>query len=118
MGVVVAKLAAWVGLLTVRAGRGAAVGVVAEGVDVHATLGVGVVAGDVPGDSGGGVLGLLLKDNSALDVRVAADNTDWQRAMTLEGAISRRDGPQSRLSFARVPLGGFASGGQRTQTCS
>lgn len=34
--------------LTVRAGAGAAVGVVAKGVDVHASLGVGVVTGDVP----------------------------------------------------------------------
>lgn len=32
----------------VRAGGGAAVGVVTEGVDVHATLSVGVVAADVP----------------------------------------------------------------------
>jgi hypothetical protein len=36
------------GELTVGAGRGAAVGVVAKGVDVHATLSVGVVARDVP----------------------------------------------------------------------
>ena len=34
--------------LTVGSGRGAAVGVVTEGVDVHAALSVGVVAGDVP----------------------------------------------------------------------
>ena len=34
--------------LTVRAGGGAAVGVVTEGVNVHATLSVGIVAGDVP----------------------------------------------------------------------
>ena len=34
--------------LAVGAGRGAAVGVVAKGVDVHATLSVGIVAGDVP----------------------------------------------------------------------
>lgn len=42
--------------LTVRAGRGAAVGVVAVGMDVHATLGVGIVAGDVPADGGVGTL--------------------------------------------------------------
>ena len=42
-------MASWVlGALTVRSGRGAAVGVVTEGVDVHATLSVGVVTGDVP----------------------------------------------------------------------
>jgi hypothetical protein len=32
----------------VRSSGGAAVGVVTEGVDVHATLSVGVVAGNVP----------------------------------------------------------------------
>ena len=31
-----------------RASRSAAVGVVPKGVDVHATLSVGIVAGDVP----------------------------------------------------------------------
>lgn len=40
---------AWGGKgLTVGPGAGAAVGVVAEGVDVHAALSVGVVPGDVP----------------------------------------------------------------------
>jgi hypothetical protein len=33
---------------TVRSGAGASVGVVTEGVHVHATLSVGVVASDVP----------------------------------------------------------------------
>lgn len=33
---------------TVRTSTSAAVGVVAKGVDVHATLSVGVVAGEVP----------------------------------------------------------------------
>lgn len=33
---------------TVRTGGGAAVGVVAKGVDVHTTLSVGIVSGDVP----------------------------------------------------------------------
>jgi len=36
------------GILTVGAGGGAAVGVVAELVDVDAALGIGVAAGDVP----------------------------------------------------------------------
>ena len=57
-----------------RAGRSAAVGVVAKGVDVHATLGVGVVAGDVPTDLGGSRLGILLEGDGALHVGVAADN--------------------------------------------
>lgn len=64
------------GELTVRAGGGAAVGVVTEGVDVHATLGVGVVTGDVPGDLGGSGLGLLLEDDGAGDLGVATDDAD------------------------------------------
>lgn len=38
--------------LTVRSSRGTAVGVVTEGVHMHTTLSVGVVAGDVPCDGG------------------------------------------------------------------
>ena len=36
------------GELTVWPGARAAVGIVTEGVNVHATLSVGIVAGDVP----------------------------------------------------------------------
>lgn len=59
---------------TVRASAGAAVGVVAEGVDVHAALGVGVVAGDVVGDGGRGTLRGLLEGDGALDVGVTTEN--------------------------------------------
>lgn len=72
-----------------RAGRGAAVGVVTERVDVHATLSVGIVARDVPGDGGGALLVLLLKDNGALDVGVTPEDADW-RAMTLADAFPSR----------------------------
>lgn len=54
-----------------RASARAAVGVVAEGVDVHATLSVGVVAGDVPCDGGLRRLRGLLEGNGTLDVRVS-----------------------------------------------
>lgn len=59
---------------TVRAGRGAAVGVVTKGVNVEAALGVGVVAGNVPGDGGGSGLGLLLEDDGAVDLAVTTEN--------------------------------------------
>lgn len=58
-------------------GGGAAVGVVAELVDVQATFGVGVVAVDLVGDGGRGrVVGLLEGDGSA-DFGVAAEDCDW-----------------------------------------
>jgi len=60
--------------LTVRTSRSASVGVVAEGVDVHAALGIGVVAGDVPGQGGGRRLRLLLEDDGAPDVGVTPEN--------------------------------------------
>jgi hypothetical protein len=72
------------GALTVRACRGAAVGVVAKGVDVHAALGVGVVARDGPGDGRGSGLGLLLEGDGALDVGVAAEDCDY----FVEGKVS------------------------------
>jgi hypothetical protein len=59
----------------VRAGAGAAVGVVTESVDVHAAL---VVARDVPGDLGVGGLGGLLEGDGALDVGVTTDDSDWK----------------------------------------
>lgn len=60
--------------LTVGSGRGAAVGVVSEGVDVHATLGIGVVAGDIPSDFGGGRLRLLLEGDGTADLGVTTDD--------------------------------------------
>ena len=59
-----------------RTGAGAAVGVVTEGVDVHAALGVGIVAGDVPGDGRGRGLGVLGEGDGALDGGVTAENCD------------------------------------------
>lgn len=64
------------GQLTVRAGRGAAVGVVTKGVDVEATLCVGVVAGDVVGDGGRGTLRGLLEDDGAGDLGVSSEDSD------------------------------------------
>ena len=61
---------------TMRAGRGAAVGVVAKGVDVHAALGIGIVAAQVPGNGGGGTLGLLLEGDGAGDLGVTPDDSD------------------------------------------
>ena len=61
---------------TVRTGGGAAVGVVTKGVDVHATLGIGVVAGDVPRDSGRGGLGSLLKGDGSGDLGVTTDDSN------------------------------------------
>lgn len=60
----------------VRAGRGAAVGVVTKGVDVETTLRVGVVAGDVVGDGGRGTLRSLLEDDGAGDLGVSSKNAD------------------------------------------
>lgn len=63
---------------TVRASGGAAVGVVTELVDVEGTLSVGVVAGDVPGDGGGGALASLLEGNSAGDLSVTTEDSNCQ----------------------------------------
>ena len=55
----------------------AAVGVVAEGVHVDATLSVGIVAGDAPCDGGGRGLGVLGEGHGALDVGVTTENCDY-----------------------------------------
>lgn len=59
-----------------RAGRGAAVRVVTKGVDVEATLGVGVIAGDVVGDGGRGTLRVLLEDDGAGDLCVSSEDSN------------------------------------------
>lgn len=64
--------------LTVRASGGAAVGVVTEGVDVESSLGVGIVASDVPGDGSRGRLGLLLEDDSTGDLGVTSENAHYK----------------------------------------
>lgn len=64
-----------------RAGRGAAVGVVAKGVDVEATLGVGVIAGDVVGDGGRGTLRGLLEDDGAGDLGVSSEDSNYSSSL-------------------------------------
>ncbi len=59
-----------------RSGAGAAIGVVAELVDVHAALGGGIVARDVVGDGGWGGLGRLLKGDGSADLGVTAEDCD------------------------------------------
>ena len=46
-------------------------------MDVHAALSVGVVAGDVPGDGGVGVLVGLLEGNGSGDLGVTAELCNW-----------------------------------------
>jgi hypothetical protein len=60
----------------VRTSRRAAIGVVAELVDMYATLGIGVVAGDVVGDGSGRGLGTLLEGHGSRDFRVSSDDGD------------------------------------------
>lgn len=78
---------------TVGASRGATGGVVTEGVDVHAALGVGVVARELPRDGGGLRLGGLLEGDGALDLRVTTDlahcRGTWQLALSDGGALAR-----------------------------
>lgn len=59
-----------------RTGAGAAVGVVAELVDVHAALGRGVVARDVVRDGRRGGFGRLLKGDGPADLGVPAEDCD------------------------------------------
>jgi hypothetical protein len=66
--------------IEVRASGGAAVGVVAELMNVETALGVGVMACDVVGDGGGAGLGGLLEGHGAGDLGVAAEDSNcrWE----------------------------------------
>lgn len=65
----------------VGAGRGAAVGVVTKLVDVESSLGVGIVALDVVGDSDGAGLRVLLESDSTGDLGISSKNSDWVRCV-------------------------------------
>lgn len=60
-----------------RASGGASVGVVTELVDVEASLGVGVVAGDVPGDGGRSRLGGLFEGDGSGNLGVTTEDGNW-----------------------------------------
>jgi len=65
------SLAVWV---VVGPSAGASVCVITELMDVHATLSIGVVAGDVPGDGGRGGLGGLLEGHLSSDLGVSSND--------------------------------------------
>ena len=67
-------------------GAGTAVGVVTELVDVHAALGGGVMACDVPGDGCGRGLGRLLEVDGPADLGVTAEDCDC--VVEREGCVS------------------------------
>jgi len=67
---------AQLGNRTMWSGRCAAVSVVTELMDVHATLSIGIVSGDVPCDGGWGVLLGLLESDGAGDLGVTADGSN------------------------------------------
>ena len=62
--------------LTMRTSGRAAIGVIAESVNVHAALSVGVVASNVPRDGGVGRLVSLLKGDGSLDIGVSTEDGD------------------------------------------
>jgi hypothetical protein len=61
----------------VRTSRYAAIGVVAELVDMHPSFGIGIVASNVVGDGRGGGLGALLEGDCPRDFRVSSKDGDW-----------------------------------------
>lgn len=94
----------------VRTGRGAAVGVVTKGVDVEATLCVGVVAGDVVGDGGRGTLRGLLEDDGAGDLGVSSEDSDCNAGLarcvvdSTNRAGPSRDTPASQWTRVRAAV--------------
>lgn len=75
-----------------RAGRSAAVGVVTELVDVHASVGVGIVAGDVVADGGWRGLGGLFEGDGTLDVGVTPEYSNLSGTLVSCGGIVKDRG--------------------------
>lgn len=81
--------------LTVRTGGGAAVGVVTKLVNVHASLSVGIIARNVPGNGGWGGLALLLESDGSGDLGVTTDGCNCGGRSTWSARIlSQQRDPQ------------------------
>lgn len=73
-----------------RSSRGTSIRVVAKGVNVHAALGIGVMARDVPCYGRLSAFGGLLEGDGALDVRVTTEDGDCcsrQKSRVSTGAL-------------------------------
>ena len=57
-------------------GAGASIRVVSELVNVHATLSIGILAGDIPADGGGRGFGLLLERHLSGDLGISSNDGD------------------------------------------
>lgn len=83
-------------------------------MDVHATLSIGVVAGDVVGDGGRRGLGRLFESHLACDFRVSPEDGDWREMSALRcrrclvDCVSRGD--WHRLVFAETRAESTISG--------
>jgi hypothetical protein len=55
----------------------AAIGVVTKLMNMHATLSIGIISGDVPCDGGWGGLGGLLECNSSGDLRITSQGCNY-----------------------------------------
>lgn len=83
-------------------GAGAAVGIVTELVDVHATLGGSITAFDIVRNGGWGRLGRLLKGYSAGDTGIASkDRNCWKGAHQLLASSLVRLARESRKGRMR-----------------
>ena len=71
-----------VGKHTVRSRGSAAIGVVTKLMDVHTSLSIGIIACDIPADSGWGRLGFLLEDHGAGDLGVTSDRCNCSQRAT------------------------------------
>ena len=69
-------------MLTVGPGGCAAVGIISELMDVEATLGIGVVASDIPCNGGWGRLGRLLEGNGSRNLGVTSDGCNYNAQNT------------------------------------
>lgn len=93
---------------TVRSGTRATIGVVTELVDVESSLSIGIMAGDIPADGGGGVLIGLLESHLASDLGVSSEDSNYsiemlataERPWGTGGWISAKKDPRGSCGFA------------------
>ena len=75
--------------LTMRPGTSTPIGIIPKSMNMHSTLGAGVVARYIPGDLRLGVLGGLLEVDVAFHVGISSENGDCKVESACGGTFGR-----------------------------
>lgn len=68
-----------------RSSRSATIGIITKLMNVHSTLRIRIVTGDVPGDGSWGGLGILLEGDGSADLGVSSEGCNYEWPLLARG---------------------------------